>query len=101
LTWVKPILFSLVLLVGSLRAGDATARKLVTQVNPEYPDIAARMSIHGTVKFRVWVAPDGAVRRVEYIGGHPLLAEAALKAIKIWKFVPASKQSVEMIQIRF
>jgi TonB family protein len=101
LTRVKPILFSLALLGGCLWAADVSARKLVKHDDPQYPEIAARMSIHGTVKFRVWVAPDGSVRRVEYIGGHPLLAEAALKAIKTWKFIAASRESIETIQVKF
>ena len=41
------------------------------------------MSLHGTVKFKVLIAPDGTVRSVECVGGHPLLAESALKAKKM------------------
>ena len=59
------------------------------------------MSLHGTVRLRVWVTPQGSVRKVEYIGGHPLLAESAVKAVKNWKFEPASRETTELLEIKF
>jgi len=59
------------------------------------------MSLHGTVKLRVWVTPEGLVRKVEYIGGHPLLAESAVKAVKNWKFQPAPEGTTEMLEMKF
>lgn len=97
----KPILLSLFLLAGNMLGGDAPARKLLQHFDPEYPDVAARMSIHGTVKLRVWITPDGSVRRVEYIGGHPLLAESALKSVKGWKFEPTAKETSEILEVKF
>ena len=35
------------------------------------------MNLHGTVKLKIWISNDGSVRRLEYVGGHPLLAQAA------------------------
>jgi len=66
-----------------------------------YPAIALQMSLHGTVRLRVWVTPQGTVRKVEYIGGHPLLAESAVKAVKDWKFEPASRETTELLEIKF
>jgi outer membrane biosynthesis protein TonB len=48
--------------------------------------VAQKMELHGIVKLKLWVNPDGTVRRLEYVGGHLLLAEAALKAAKLWKY---------------
>jgi hypothetical protein len=64
-------------LVSSASASDLE-RKVVLREEPEYPPIATKMNLHGTVKLKIWINPDGAVRRLEYIGGHPLLAESAL-----------------------
>lgn len=97
----NPILLSVLLLAGNLLAADAPARKLVRHLDPEYPEVAARMSIHGTVKLRVWITPEGSVRRLEYIGGHPLLAESALKAVKGWKFEQAAKETTEVVEVKF
>jgi len=66
-----------------------------------YPAIALQMSLHGTVRLRVWVTPQGTVRKVEYIGGHPLLAESAVKAVKDWRFEPASRETTELLEIKF
>jgi len=62
------ILLCVALLASVLYASDHGERKAVRHDDPEYPVIAAKMSLHGTVKLRVWIAPDGSVRRVEYIG---------------------------------
>jgi TonB family protein len=89
------------LLPGGLYAAAPPARKLLEHPNPEYPAIALQMSLHGTVRLRVWVTPQGSVRKVEYIGGHPLLAESAVTAIKNWKFEPASRETTELLEIKF
>ena len=89
------------LLSRGLYAASPPARKLLDHQNPEYPAIALQMSLHGTVRLRVWVTPQGSVRKVEYIGGHPLLAESAVTAVKTWKFEPASRETTELLEIKF
>lgn len=91
----------LALLAGALEAGDTVERKIIFHVQPDYPAIAVRMDIHGTVKFKIWISSDGTVRRVEYIGGHPLLAQSALKAIKDWKYEPSSKETTAQVEVTF
>jgi len=76
-------------------------RAVVHSEDPEYPDVAKKMGLHGTVKLRLWITPDGTVRRVEYIGGHPLLAESALKAVKNWKYATAPQESETTVAITF
>lgn len=76
-------------------------RKLLTRTDPEYPAIARDMNLHGTVKMRIWISGDGTVRRVEYIGGHPLLAESALKAIKTWRYESGTKETTSVVELKF
>jgi len=95
------ILLCVALLASVLYASDHGERKAVRHDDPEYPVIAAKMSLHGTVKLRVWIAPDGSVRRVEYIGGHPLLAESAVKAVKNWKYEAAKTESNQIVELHF
>ena len=97
----KHILLWASLLLGALYAAAPPARKLIEHQKPEYPAIALQMSLHGTVRLRVWVTPQGSVRKVEYIGGHPLLAESAVKAVKNWKFEAASRETTELLEIKF
>ena len=77
MTKLNHILLCTLLLAGSARAADPE-RKLVRREEPEYPALADKMALHGTVKLKIWIAPDGSVRRLEYVGGHPVLAESAI-----------------------
>ncbi|MBZ5616385.1 MAG: energy transducer TonB [Acidobacteriia bacterium] len=100
MTKVRQILLSAMLVVGSATAA-AQARQLVSRLDPEYPAIAVRMNLHGTVKLKIWINPNGTVRRLEYIGGHPLLAESALKWVKLWKYQPAAQESTTVVEVKF
>jgi len=97
----KHISLCIALLAGSLMAADQADRKCVQREEPEYPQIAARMQLHGTVKLKAFINPDGSVRRVEYIGGHPLLAESAVTSVKTWKYEPASKETNQIVEVKF
>jgi periplasmic protein TonB len=100
MTRLKHILICTALLIGSARAADPE-RKIVTRAEPEYPTIAANMNLHGTVKLKIWISPNGTVRRLEYIGGHPMLAEAALAAVKTWKYETAAQESTTIVTLKF
>jgi TonB family protein len=91
----------MVLLAAGSYGADSAERQIVQRQEAEYPDIAAKHNIHGSVKLKIWIAPDGTVRRLEYIGGHPLLAESALKAVKNWKYQPATTESTSQVEIKF
>lgn len=70
---------------------DDAGRKVVHQVKPVYPELARRMRISGQVRLEVLVAPDGKVKTVKTLGGHPLLVSAAEDAVKRWKFEPGAE----------
>src|ERR1700751_1905965 len=73
-------------------------RKLVHKVEPHYPEVARRLSLGGTVKVVAGVAPDGNVKKVEPVGGSPLLVQAAQSAISQGKYAPGpeSRETVEL-----
>jgi TonB family protein len=97
---LEQILLCVILLVSSGNAADLE-RKVVRREDPEYPVLATKMNLRGTVKLKIWISPDGAVRRLEYIGGHPLLAESALKAVRRWKYDVAAKESTAIVELKF
>jgi TonB family protein len=76
-------------------------RKVTNRVMPDYPEMARRMSLRGTVKVDVVVSSSGTVKNVELKGGHPVLAQAALSAVKKWKWEPATHETHEPIEVRF
>lgn len=61
---------------------------LVHRVEPVYPVIAARARIQGTVQLRAVIAKDGSIENLQVIGGHPILQQAALEAVKQWRYKP-------------
>lgn len=92
--------FFLALCASSAHAADPD-RKLLARSEPEYPAIAQSMNLHGSVKLKIWISSDGTVRRLEYIGGHPLLAESALKAVKAWRYEASTKESTAVVEVKF
>jgi protein TonB len=80
---------------------EALVRRVKTKVQPVYPDLARKMNIVGTVKVEVVVEPNGAVKEAHVVGGHPVLANAALDAAKKWRFEPSSTESSGVIDFKF
>lgn len=78
-----------------------TVRSIKSRVLPEYPAIAAKMKILGTVQVHAVVRPDGTVKEVHVIGGHPVLAESAVQAVMRWRFEPGPKETTESLKINF
>jgi TonB family protein len=91
----------IVALLGVATALDDSNRKVVERVQPEYTEFAKRMNLHGTVKLKAWIGSDGTVTRTEYVSGHPMLADSALKAVKKWKYEPAGKETMQLIEVAF
>lgn len=83
-------------------ASDAVKqRKVRTRVVPEYPALAKQLEVTGKVKIEATIAPDGHVTATKAVGGSPLLVSAAADALKKWRFEPAPKESMEIIEFDF
>jgi TonB family protein len=80
---------------------DELSRKPKIRVAPVYPDVARRMGVSGTVKLSVVVAPNGTVKSSKVIGGHPVLVNAAMDAMKQWKFESAPTESSGIVEFKF
>jgi hypothetical protein len=59
------------------------------------------MNLRGSVKAEAVVQPNGMVKSVEIRGGHPVLVEAAQRAIYKWRWAPAAHESRELIEVGF
>ena len=77
------------------------SRKVITQTPAAYPTLARSMNIRGTVKLQAQVAPNGTVKKIDIVGGHPLLTQSAVTAVGHWKFEPGPKETKESIEIKF
>jgi TonB family protein len=81
--------------------GQEIDRKTKTKVAPMYPELARRMNITGVVKVQITVAANGSVKNAKLVGGHPVLANAALDAVKKWRFETASQETTGLVEFRF
>ena len=81
--------------------GEEPLRKVKVRVPPEYPELARRLRIAGAVKIQVVISPAGKVRSTKVVGGHPLLIQAALDAVRRWKFEPANEESSLVVEVKF
>jgi protein TonB len=86
---------------ASAQEVDEGARKVKSKVQPIYPELARRMNVSGSVKVQVVVAPNGAIKSTKVIGGHPLLVEPAVDALKRWKFEPGSDETTTTVEFKF
>jgi TonB family protein len=71
--------------------GDSTKLEIVKSQKADYPAEAAEKAIQGQVWVKVVVSETGDVENVEVISGDPVLAKAAVDAVKKWKFKPFIK----------
>jgi len=98
---------TLALNIGAVRVNaqqtqnEDLVRRAKTKVQPAYPELARKMNIAGTVKIEVVVSPTGVVKDARVVGGHPVLASAALDAAKKWRFEPAGGESSGIIDFKF
>ena len=82
-------------------AANDGSRKVKSKVAPVYPELAKQMSVSGTVKVQVTVAPNGSVKAAKPLGGHPLLIESAVDAVKKWKYEPDKDETTIIVQFNF
>ena len=74
--------------------GGVSARPLGGyQVKPRYPEAARRQGIEGTVLLKMHITEQGRVEevQVERSAGHQELDQAAMEAVRRWRFEPARR----------
>jgi TonB family protein len=89
------------LVAAQARERNSAERKIVARVEPEYPETLKRLYIGGMVKVEAVVTPMGVVESTQLLGGSPVLGQSAMKAIKRWKYAPASSAEKVVVEIEF
>ena len=111
LVWIrlpaKALCFALLAGLSALTApalhaqNDSHERKLVYRVEPEYPADLRRIGIGGYVRVDVTISSSGVVEGATVTGGNPILAEAAVKAIRKWKYEPMGSRTKIRLTLHF
>jgi len=106
-SWICKVLVGIALssLLGTYAlaqsGSEESRRKIKTKVAPVYPELARRMNVTGRVKIEVIITVDGRVKSTRALGGHPLLVQTCLDAVKEWKFAAAAEESTQVIEFEF
>lgn len=106
-SWIRKVLVGLALssVLGAHSLAQSNSeegkRKVKTKVAPAYPELAKRMNVTGRVKIEVIITPEGRVKSTRALGGHPLLVQAAVDAVKEWRFVPAPEETTQVVEFEF
>jgi TonB family protein len=74
---------------GPLRsnsAPDGSGTRLIHRVQPEYPPEARARNLQGSVVLNIQIHGDGTVGEVDVASGNPILADAAVEAVRQWRY---------------
>jgi len=68
--------------------------KRISQVAPEYPELARRAGVQGTVILEAILDATGRVESVRVLRSQPLLDDAAIRAVRQWRYSPTELNGV-------
>lgn len=84
---------------SGLRVSPETMEKrIVSKVEPAYPEAARKAGTEGLVVLDAVIAPDGSVKNLRPVSGSTLLVQSATEAVQSWRFEPylSSGKAVEV-----
>lgn len=67
---------------------DDAAKHLIKGPQPKYPELAEAARIQGNVILQIRIDESGTASVLRLVQGHPMLAPAAIEAVKAWKYQP-------------
>jgi len=73
---------------------DSSQTLLVQKVTPSYPEQALKAGLQGAVILQAWIGTDGSIRDLKLVDGSLLLGQAAVKAVKQWRYKPYLRNGV-------
>jgi TonB family protein len=100
-TLFSAIVFTAPRLVSQMTEEVESDRKVISRVEPDYPETLKRLYIGGIVRVETTVAPNGTVENAELLGGNPVLGQSAMKAIKQWKYAPTNAKEKLIVKLTF
>ena len=74
--------------VRPVRISHMMEGNLIQRVQPEYPPLARQARIQGIVILRAIISREGRIEKLQLVSGHPMLVEAAIDAVRQWRYRP-------------
>jgi periplasmic protein TonB len=72
----------------AIRASSLLEGNLIRRVQPVYPPSARNARIQGSVVLSALISKQGTIENLQVLSGHPLLVQAAIEAVKQWRYRP-------------
>jgi TonB family protein len=73
---------------------DLSRALLLQKVTPGYPEQALKAGLQGAVILQAWIGKDGNVRDLKLVDGSLLLGQAAVKAVRQWRYKPYLRNGI-------
>jgi protein TonB len=70
--------------------GDVKPAELISRISPVYPTLARNQHVSGDVRVDALIDANGRVTTMKVISGPTLLHQAAMDALRLWKYQPAT-----------
>jgi TonB family protein len=93
------VAMALILAVVDLPA--QSSRKVLSNPEPPYPEVARRLRLSGVVKVQVTIAPDGKIKETKIMGGHPIFVNSVEQTLKDWKYAPSATETTTQMEFTF
>jgi len=74
--------------------GKVMGDRIIHKVDIEYPELAKKNNVKGTVRVEIVIDGDGSVMETNVISGNPLLAKAVTDAVRQWRYRPMTVNHV-------
>jgi protein TonB len=75
--------------VQRLRVSQGVTKGMIVyRIEPTYPPLARQARIQGVVVLTAMIDTDGNIQNLRLVSGHPMLAPAAIDAVKHWRYKP-------------
>jgi protein TonB len=97
----KAVWIAIISCISAVNALGQEARKALFKPAPQYPELAKRMNLVGTVKVEIIIGPDGKIKEANIVGGHPVLVDSVRFKLKEWKYEPAKTETTATLIFNF
>jgi TonB family protein len=92
---------AMVLMLTAVTLPAQESRKVLSNPEPPYPEVARRLRLSGIVKVQVVISTDGKIKETKITGGHPIFVNSVEETLKNWKYAPASAETTTQLEFNF
>ncbi|HKV64328.1 MAG TPA: energy transducer TonB [Candidatus Acidoferrum sp.] len=98
---VASFVVAVVLILSAVSLPAQDNRKVLSNPEPPYPEVARRLRLSGVVKVQVTIAPDGKIKETKILGGHPIFVNSVEQTLKEWKYAASSTETTTQLEFTF